>query len=87
MPANIGNIGEPPGGDFVEMIQTREGARVEQVRFEMPKGSLDLTFRFRPEGAAGHRLESIIGCKGQEACVVNRLFSIAAGHDDFHVVV
>src|SRR2546427_12022180 len=27
MLANIGNIGEPPGGDFVEMIQTRSEER------------------------------------------------------------
>src|SRR5207244_4959892 len=60
---------------------------IEEVGLDIPKRAFYFTLRLRPSGTAGDGPEAIVGGKGQEARVVDRLFSVIAGDDDLHIVV
>src|SRR5207244_4267049 len=81
----IGDIGQPPRRDFIEMVQFSEGASVQEVGLDIPERPFYLRFCLWPERTAGNGLETIIGGEGEETGVVNWLFSIAAADDDLHV--
>lgn len=85
--ADIGDIGQPPGRRFVQMLEAGKCAAVEQVLHQVPEWAFDFALRFRPAGPAGHGSEAIVGGEGQEACVVNGLLSVVAADNDLHVVV
>jgi len=80
-------VGQPPRRGFIEMVQTRERARVEQVGFDEPKWPFDLAFGFWPAGAAGYGLEAVMCRKSQKARVINGLFPIVSGNDNLHIIV
>src|SRR6266498_1365655 len=87
MLADIGDMGQPPGGRFVEMVEGGECTAVQQVGLDIPKWAFYFTLRLRPSGPAGDGPEAVVSGKGQQARVVDRLFSIIAGDDDLHIVV
>jgi hypothetical protein len=45
MAANIGDIGQPSNGDFVEVFQRVEGPAVEQIRLDVMELPFDLALR------------------------------------------
>src|SRR5919108_4367414 len=85
--ADIGDIGQPPGRGFVQMLEAGKGSAVEQVLDQVPEGAFNFALRFRTAWSAGYGPEAIVGGKGQEARVVNRLFAVVASNDHLHVVV
>ena len=62
--ANIGDMGQPPGRRFVQMLETGERAAVEQVGLQIQEGTFDFSFRFGPPRPAGDRPKAILGGKG-----------------------
>src|SRR6266702_6511559 len=85
--ADIGDVGQPPGCRFVEMVEGGEGTAIEEVGLDIPKRAFYFTLRLRPPRSAGDGPEAVVGGKSQEARVVDRLFSIVAADDDLHIVV
>src|SRR5215469_10890660 len=69
------------------MLEAGKRTAVEQVLLQIPEGPFNFALRFRPAWSAGYGSEAIVGGKGQEARVVNRLFAVVAGNDHLHVVV
>ena len=55
MHADVGDVGQPPGGHLVEMFQGAEGAAVEQACFDVIKRPFDLAFGLAAADAAGLR--------------------------------
>ncbi len=45
MAAHVGDLGQPAGGDFVEVFQRVEGSAVEQVRLDVMELSFDLALQ------------------------------------------
>jgi hypothetical protein len=85
--ADVGDIGQPPGGDLIEMIQRLEGPAVEQAGLDVEEWPLHFSFGLRPPGPAGDRSETVVGGEGQEPRVVNRHVILVAGHHDFHIIM
>ena len=83
--ANIGHRREPLSRDFVEMIERREGAAIEQVRFDIRKMSFDLPLGLASPDATGPGRESVMGGEGQELGVVQR--PLVAVPQDYHLHV
>src|SRR6185437_5593784 len=85
--ADIGHRRKPLSRDFVEMIERREGAAIEQVRFDVRKMSFDLPLGLASPDATGPRRESVMRGEGQELGVVQRPL-VAVPQDYYlHVVV
>ena len=85
--ADVGDLGQPPRGRLIEMIERGEGAAVEQAGFHIRKGAFHLPFRLGPPGSAGHRPEAVVGGERQEPRVVDRHVVLVASHDDLHIVI
>ena len=85
--AHVGDIGQPPDGDFVEMFQGAEGAAVEQAFFDVIERPLHFAFCLAPPDAASSRRKAVVGGEGEELRIVERPFIAVPQHHDLHVVV
>jgi hypothetical protein len=43
--AHVGDLGQPPGGDLIEMVQGIEGAAIQEVGFGVVELAFDLALR------------------------------------------
>src|SRR5260370_15049751 len=87
MHADVGDVGQPPGGDLVEMGQVAEGAAVEQVLLDEVETPFDLALGLGTTRQAGARLEAVMRGEGQKARIVQRPVLVVLQHYDLHVVV
>ena|SRR5205809_2553227 len=85
--ADIGDMGQPPGRRFVQMLEAGKRAAVEQVGLQIEEGTFDFALCLGPARPASDGPEAIVGGKGQEARVVHWLCTIVATDDHLHVVV
>src|SRR6266480_2484390 len=85
--AQVGSVGQPGGGHFVEVFERSKGTAVEQVFFYVSEGSLHFTFRLGMPATASPWLEAVVRGERQEMRVVNRLFPVVARYHHLHVVV
>ena len=84
---DIGDLGQPPRGHLVEMLQRVEGAAVEQAGFDVEELAFDFALGLRPANAARLRAEAVVRGEGEELGVVQRAVGVVPEHHRFEVVV
>jgi hypothetical protein len=87
MHAHVGHVPEPPGRDFVQVLQRTELAAAQQAAFHVLEGTFDFAFGLRTPGAAGHRPVAVVRGEGQETRIVDGLIVFVPRDHDFHAVV
>ncbi len=87
MNAHVGDIGQPPGGDLVEMFQRAKRPAIQQALFRIIKRPFHLPFRLAAAHAASVRGEAIVRGEGEELGIVERPFIAVPQHHNLHVVV
>ena len=84
---HVGDLGEPPRGDLVEMFQGIEGAAIQEASFDVVELAFDLAFGLGPTHLAGPGTEAVVGGKGQETGIVDRAVGVVTQHHRLEVVV
>src|SRR5205823_12959300 len=87
MHAYVGDVGQPPGGGIVEMLQGAELPAAQQVSLDIMERPLALPLRLGPVRSAGPRPKTVVGGESQEARVVDRLVVLVTLHHYLEVVV
>ena len=87
MDVHIGDLGQPPGGRLVQVLQGMEAPATEQAGFDISKMSFNFSLGLGPPGPTGDWSKTVVGRERQEPCIVDGFIAVVPAHHDFHVVI
>src|SRR5271157_641140 len=87
MDVHVGDLGQPPGGRLVQVLQGMEAPATKQAGFDIGKMSFDFSLGWGPPGPTGDWSKTVVGRERQEPCVGDGFIAVVTTHHDFHVVI
>jgi len=73
MHPHVGHVLQPPGRDFVQVLQRAEVAAAQQAGLHLLKRTFDFALGLGTPGTAGHRTVTVVRGEGQKTRIVDRL--------------